>query len=456
MLGQTQMASIIPRGFHSLPLPVVQLSLAAVLKCGQSFRWSIYPLHVSPPSDPSIPTHEYRLCLRDRVVCLRQSPDTLFYRSVFPEPSPSVNQEAVRKAETLAWLKDYFQLDINLLKLYDEWSDRDTVFGKFRDRFEGIRMLRQDPWENLVSFICSSNNNISRITKMVKSLCKQYSAPLISLPPPLQSSDGLRTPPIGSSPGPEQELEEFYPFPPPSRLAEPHVSATLRSLGFGYRADFIQKTAKMLVDAHGASPIHSGVPEPPERWLSTLRTLSTAEARAELLRFMGVGRKVADCILLMSLDKKEVIPVDTHVHQIAMKHYGMRGSSGTKQAMSPKLYDEVNAKLTAIWGDYAGWAHSVLFTADLKSFSSYGLSPSIPSPAKRSRLAVDINALLPTPPATPAPLLAGKKRGRPSRTPTLKVLEEQTVSDQISKGDDDETLPIPSSLAERVKRRRRS
>lgn len=135
------MAAVLP-GFHSLPLPIVQLSLAAVLKCGQSFRWFILPV----PGDT-----EYRLCLRDRVVCLRQSPTTLFYRSILPEPQPSLTHQALRDAETLVWLNDYFQLDVDLVALYDEWSARDHVFAKVRSRFEGIRILRQDPWENLIS-----------------------------------------------------------------------------------------------------------------------------------------------------------------------------------------------------------------------------------------------------------------------------------------------------------------
>lgn len=138
----------VPLGFRALPLPLAQLSLAAVLKCGQSFRWSIYPLHATLPSDPS---HEYRLCLQDRVVCLRQSTDTLFYRSVFPDSSMPPEVESARDNETLMWLKDYFQLDLDLVKLYDEWSEKDPVFARLRWRFEGIRMLRQDPWENLIS-----------------------------------------------------------------------------------------------------------------------------------------------------------------------------------------------------------------------------------------------------------------------------------------------------------------
>ena len=138
-----------PIGFHALPLPLAQLSLQAVLKCGQSFRWSIYPLRTALPSDPS---HEYRLCLQDRVVCLRQSPDTLFYRAVFPDSPVSPELKTTRDAETLLWLRDYFQLEVDLVMLYNEWSEKDPVFAKLRGRFEGIRVLRQDPWENLISY----------------------------------------------------------------------------------------------------------------------------------------------------------------------------------------------------------------------------------------------------------------------------------------------------------------
>ena len=140
-----------PPGFCALPLPLVQLSLAAVLKCGQSFRWSIYPLHTSPSPQPFVSIDEYRFCLQDRVVRLRQSSDALFYRSEFPE-EPTDRERCRRELETLAWIRDYFQLDVDLSKLYNEWSDRDPVFARLRTRFKGIRMLRQDPWENLVSY----------------------------------------------------------------------------------------------------------------------------------------------------------------------------------------------------------------------------------------------------------------------------------------------------------------
>ena len=125
---------------------------------------------------------------------------------------------------------------------------------------------------------------------MVKSLCTDFSPPLLVLPAPL--SDGS-----------QDELEAYHPFPPPSALAAPEVAAKLRTLGFGYRAEFIQKTAKMLVDTHGDSGALGNALEPAETWLQGLRLKTTSDARGELLKFVGVGRKVADCVLLMSLDK---------------------------------------------------------------------------------------------------------------------------------------------------------
>lgn len=374
------MTSTIPKGFHALPLSVAQLSLAAVLKCGQSFRWSILPLPerktVAEDDNDKLLTHEYRLCLRDRVVCLQQTSSTLFYRSYFSDAAPTPIEEAKREAETLVWLKDYFQLDVDLEKLYKEWALKDAVFTKFQDRFKGIRILRQDPWENLISFICSSNNNITRISKMVQNLCKHFSPPLLSLPDPCNP----------------EEMATYHPFPSPSVLAASEVNATLRSLGFGYRAEYIQRTAKMLVDAHGAEPLTSGYREPSEIWLETLRKVDTAAAREELMKFVGVGRKVADCVLLMSMDKSEVVPVDTHVYQIAVKHYGLKGSSG-KATMTPKLYDDVNGKMQSLWGDYAGWAYSVLFTADLKIFSNYGLEATASTSPSKTPLASPTKAL---------------------------------------------------------------
>jgi N-glycosylase/DNA lyase len=290
---------------------------------------------------------------------------------------------------------------------------------------------------------------------MVQSLCNHYSPALLTMPDPSNPS----------------EHYTYHPFPPPSALTAPSVNTTLRSLGFGYRADFIHKTAKMLVESHGSSPLSADLREPSEIWLHTLRSEDTAKAREELLKFVGVGRKVADCVLLMSMDKvrlkfahvfqrssslkKEVIPVDTHVHQIAVKHYGLGGSSG-KLTMTPKIYDQVNGKLQSLWGDYAGWAHSVslvfaplrrsdfllalqvLFTADLKIFANYGTDSPVKTPVSRSAIkrTKTSDDTLPTISRTAAP----------SPSPIKRAAEAIEALD----------LEDSASLAERIKRRRRN
>jgi N-glycosylase/DNA lyase len=117
-------------------------------------------------------------------------------------------------------LKDYFQLDIKLEEMYKSWSKADQHFSKISKEFTGIRMLRQDPVECLFSFICSSNNNISRITSMVDKLAKHYGRKILVS----NCVDG----------------EEFYTFPKVEALAAEGVEDNLRKLGFGYRAKYIQ------------------------------------------------------------------------------------------------------------------------------------------------------------------------------------------------------------------------
>lgn len=117
-------------------------------------------------------------------------------------------------------LKDYFQLDINLEDLYKKWSKADVNFEKISKQFPGIRMLRQDPVECLFSFICSSNNHISRITSMVDKLAEHYGKKINVT----DCVDGVN----------------FYAFPKVEALAAEGVEEKLRELGFGYRAKYIQ------------------------------------------------------------------------------------------------------------------------------------------------------------------------------------------------------------------------
>lgn len=149
------------------------------------------------------------------------------------------------------------------------------------------------------------------------------------------------------------------------------MESHLRELGFGYRAKYIAETARIVSE------------EKPADWLETLRNPETPgfntvpvpedqhvtykEAHEQLLTLKGVGPKVADCVSLMGLGWGESVPVDTHVWQIAQRDYKF-GKTKTK-TFNKAMYDAVGDHFRALWGKYAGWAHSVLFAADLREFS---------------------------------------------------------------------------------------
>ncbi|KDN37803.1 DNA glycosylase [Tilletiaria anomala UBC 951] len=366
-------------GFHAIQVCSAEILLKLTIsnKLGQSFRWrehryrGLSTLSKDSPDPPAAgPTFdsEWSLCLDDRVVVLRQETSThqIWYKTLLPGAiSPSV----AHVEGTERWLRDYLNLDVPLERLYESWSEKDPVFGKLAGRFKGIRMLRQDPWECLVSFICSSNNNIARIGQMVQNLCTHFSPRLMTLLHYSPDDAGLK------------EEVHYHPFPPPEALAAEGVEMRLRELGFGYRAKYIAQTAQMLCAAHGqlhshdskrhakrprkshddeawvTSSSHASVAE----YLESLRKMSYLDARQELIQFPGIGPKVADCILLMSLDQPESIPVDRHVFAFAEKKYKIRS----------KKYEDIADQLRKLWGEYAGWAHSILFTADLRAFSTF-------------------------------------------------------------------------------------
>ncbi|XP_058278286.1 N-glycosylase/DNA lyase isoform X2 [Hirundo rustica] len=129
------------------------------------------------------------------------------------------------------------------------------------------------------------------------------------------------------------------------------AEARLRALGFGYRAKFISGSARAIAEGLGTEG------------LCRLRTASYAEARSVLCALPGVGAKVADCVCLLSLDKAEAVPVDTHVWHIARQRYGV--AVGGK-SLTPRAYQEIGDFFRGLWGPHAGWAQAVLFCADLR------------------------------------------------------------------------------------------
>ena len=226
-------------------------------------------------------------------------------------------------------------------------------------KLRGMRIVRQDPVECLFSFICSSNNNITRIQGMVDKLKATYGD--------LIYKEGDR---------------HFYAFPSVDTLAAKCDEATLRTLGFGYRAAFIVKTAKQLQKLGGVSylnDIRDGKivrPQVKKKQKSSKlvsdeqqeKTTSYHAYQDDLMVFSGVGRKVADCVALFSLEKMEAIPVDTHVWQIACRE--LDATLSERKSITPTVYRMVGDLFRTRFAPQAGWAHSILFAADLSAFKS--------------------------------------------------------------------------------------
>ncbi|OAQ99304.1 hypothetical protein LLEC1_00724 [Akanthomyces lecanii] len=324
-------------GWQKLPVTLTELCIDTTLRCGQSFRWRKI-------------NDEWTCALHGRILSLKQDPQHVYYKTTWPklQTGLSTHPSSIEKDDTEVLLKHYFSLRLNLAELYEQWSKADPNFAKRAPEFAGVRILSQDAWEALIGFICSSNNNIARISQMVHKLCIHY-GPLIGH--------------VGNEP--------IHDFPTPDSLSGDQVESHLRELGFGYRAKYIAQTARIIAT------------EKPMGWLETLRNPESAmeptikvesdyiptykAAHEELLALTGVGPKVADCVCLMGLGWGESVPVDTHVWQIAQRDYKM-GKAKTK-TFNKVMYDAVGDHFRSIWGSYAGWAHSVLFTADLKSFA---------------------------------------------------------------------------------------
>lgn len=305
----------------------IDLQLQPTLNGGQSFRWK------------KMGDNQWTGIFDHRIWTLSQTDDFLLYKVTENIVSEKQNITEVKRSEekndTILYeklLRDYFRLGEDIRKLYSHWCEKDANLKEIANKFHGVRVLQQHPVENLFTFICSSNNHITRITSMVEKLCTFYGDKLAEF-------DGI----------------SYYDFPPVAALADPGVEEKLRQSGFGYRAKFIHQSAVKIMESGGMN------------WLLNLQKLPYPDAKLELMKLPGIGAKVADCICLMSLNHLEAVPVDTHVFQISLTYLPHLRSC---KSVTSKVYNEIGDYFRSLYGDYAGWAHTVLFCADLKMFQN--------------------------------------------------------------------------------------
>ena len=227
----------------------------------------------------------------DKVIRISQKDDKLFYEGC-----------------DRRFLRDYLQLDIDLESIHQELSKDKALRTAIRE-FPGLRVIRQDPWECLASFICSMVSNIPRIRKNIESLCQLY--------------------------GRHIQLNGFesHSFPEPGALKS---EQKMRDAGVGFRAKYLTAMNQKMNREN----------------LLALMESSYEEARDALTEMPGVGAKVADCVLLFSLDFSEAFPVDVWIKRIVQNEYF--------QGRTVKD-DDIRAFAADRFGPNAGYAQQYLF-----------------------------------------------------------------------------------------------
>ena len=224
-------------------------------------------------------------------------------------------------------IHSFFRFDDNFQKIKKQLSNDETVGDAIR-KFPGMRILRQDPFQCYISFIVSSNSNIPNIQTRLQKLCLRFGEKKV-----------IRG-------------KEFFLFPESEKLANSSVT-DIAKCGLGYRSKYV-KDAAIAVNNGNID-------------FSSLKKLNYQDARNSLCQVFGIGKKVADCILLFSLDKLEAVPLDRWVLRILQKYYSEEFQITTK-SITDKTYDDLHDKIVEHFGKYAGYAQQFLFKNERDSF----------------------------------------------------------------------------------------
>jgi len=272
---------------------IKSFELADIFDCGQCFRWN-------KQEDGS-----YTGIFRKNVINVQKQKNTIIFKGICD-------------GEIKEIVEDYFDLKRNYEEIKNKLSQIDENIKTSIEYGQGIRILNQDLWEMIISYIISANNNIPRIKGIIERLSKTYGQEI------------------------EWNGEKYYTFPTPEELKDVTVE-DYRKLGAGFRDIRLYETVHMILDKKVN--------------LEEMQNNSnTLEVREQLLTLSGVGPKVADCILLFSTLKRfEVFPIDVWVRRVMNELY-IKNEDETK--VNKK---EIEKLAHAKFGNLAGIAQQYLF-----------------------------------------------------------------------------------------------
>lgn len=260
-----------------------------IFECGQCFRWN-------KKDDGS-----YIGIFGDNVLKVEKERESITFTGICKDNIKNVCTE-------------YFDLDTDYEKIKNKLSNVDDYLKTSIQYGQGIRILKQDLWETLISFIISANNNIPRIKTIIERISEAYGKKI------------------------EFEGNEYYTFPTPEMLRDVSIQE-FRSLGLGFRDERVYETVQETLNN--------------EINLIELKQEKNIEnLRQKLLKIPGVGPKVADCIMLFALQKFEAFPVDVWVRRVISELYF------DKKEQQPKIIQDFAQEQ---YGNLAGIAQQYLF-----------------------------------------------------------------------------------------------
>ena len=263
-----------------------------IFECGQCFRWN-------EQEDGS-----YTGVFRNNVLNVKENAENIVITGVCEEEIEKVCRE-------------YFDLDTDYEEIKNTLSEIDENVKQSIKYGEGIRILKQDLWETIISFIISANNNIPRIKKIIERLSENYGNEIV------------------------WNGQKYYTFPTPEQLSEASVQ-DLRALGLGFRDKRVYETTRMILNG--------------EANLQDLENITDSNIlREELNKLPGIGDKVADCIMLFSMKRFDVFPIDVWVRRVMNELY-IKNEDETK--VNKK---EIRSLAEKKYGNLAGIAQQYLF-----------------------------------------------------------------------------------------------
>lgn len=224
-------------------------------------------------------------------------------------------------------VKSYFGLNDDLYEIKRKICI-DKHIEKALNKFWGLRIIHQDPWECLISYICATYKSIPAIRKMLYNLSEKFGEKKIF-------DDNI-----------------FFTFPKPENLQSAKESDLL-NCGLGYRSKYVLATSKKIFCN--------------ESIFEDLKELPYFQAKKKLIDLPGVGPKVADCILLFSLGKNNAFPIDIWIKRVILRYYSNHFSKqfiskmSTGRAIATSDYNILNEFGRTYFGEYAGYAQEYLY-----------------------------------------------------------------------------------------------